>query len=91
MLITSLRAAICQSVSGVYLTGVAPLGAVSHRFNLICPKKKLFMFLAEYNPRQTCREKFETARREYNAIKMLGLRLRTEKLGRCGIWRDFRS
>ena len=29
------RAAICQSVSEVLLTGVAPLGALSHRFNLI--------------------------------------------------------
>ena len=27
------RAAICQSDAEVYLTGVAPLGAVSHRFN----------------------------------------------------------
>ena len=36
MLITlSHRAAICQSVSEVQLTGVAPLGAVSHRFKLI--------------------------------------------------------
>jgi hypothetical protein len=34
MLITlSCRPAICQSVAEVYLTGVAPLGAVSHRFN----------------------------------------------------------
>ena len=34
MLITlSRRTAICQSVAGVYLTGLAPLGAVSHRFN----------------------------------------------------------
>ena len=34
MLITlSRRTAICQSVAEVYLTGVAPLGAVSHRFN----------------------------------------------------------
>ena len=34
MLITlSRRTAICQSVSEVYLTDVAPLGAVSHRFN----------------------------------------------------------
>ena len=33
MLITSRRAAICQSVAEVYLTGVAPLGAVSHRLN----------------------------------------------------------
>ena len=32
MLITlSRRAAICQSVAEVWLTGVAPLGAVSHR------------------------------------------------------------
>ena len=29
----SRRAAICQSVAEVQLTGVAPLGAVSHRFN----------------------------------------------------------
>ena len=36
MLITlSRRATICQSVAEVQLTGVAPLGAVSHRFNLI--------------------------------------------------------
>ena len=36
MLITlSRRAAICQSVAQVYLTGVAPLGAVSHRFNFL--------------------------------------------------------
>ena len=35
MLITlSRRAAICQSVSEVELTGVAPLGAVSHRMPL---------------------------------------------------------
>ena len=35
MLITlSSRAAICQSVVEVYLNGVAPLGAVSHMFNL---------------------------------------------------------
>ena len=34
MLITlSRRTAICQSVTEVYLTGVALLGAVSHRFN----------------------------------------------------------
>ena len=34
MLITlSRRTAIFQSVAEVYLTGVAPLGAVSHRFN----------------------------------------------------------
>ena len=34
MLITlSRRTAICQSVAEVQLTGVAPLGAVSHRFN----------------------------------------------------------
>ena len=34
MLITLFcRAAICQSVAEVYLTGVGPLGAVSHRFN----------------------------------------------------------
>ena len=34
MLITlSRRNAICQSVAKVQLTGVAPLGAVSHRFN----------------------------------------------------------
>ena len=34
MLITlSRRAAICQSFAEVQLTGVAPLGAVSHRFN----------------------------------------------------------
>ena len=34
MLITlSRRTAICQSVSEVKLTDVAPLGAVSHRFN----------------------------------------------------------
>ena len=34
MLITlSRRAAICQSVAGVLLAGVAPLGAVSHRFD----------------------------------------------------------
>ena len=36
MLITlSRRAAICQSDAEVQLTGVVPLGAVSHRFNLI--------------------------------------------------------
>ena len=36
MLITlSRRTAICQSVAEVQLAGVAPLGAVSHRFNLI--------------------------------------------------------
>ena len=27
--------AICQSVAGVQLTGLAPLGAVSHRFNFL--------------------------------------------------------
>ena len=32
MLITSRRAAICQSVAEVQFTGVAPLRAVSHRF-----------------------------------------------------------
>ena len=31
MLITSCHAAICQSVAEVQLTGMAPLGAVSHR------------------------------------------------------------
>ena len=36
MLITlSRRAAICQSVSEVWWIGVAPLGAVSHRFFFI--------------------------------------------------------
>ena len=36
MLITlSRRTAICQSVAEVYLNGVAPLGAVSHRFNFL--------------------------------------------------------
>ena len=36
MLITlSRRTAICQSVAEVQLTGVAPLGAVSHRFNFL--------------------------------------------------------
>ena len=36
MLITlSRRTAICQSVAEVELTGVAPLGAVGHRINLI--------------------------------------------------------
>ena len=36
MLITlSRRTAICQSVAEVQLTGEVPLGAVSHRFNLI--------------------------------------------------------
>ena len=36
MLITlSRRAAICQSVAEVKLTGMAPLGAVRHRFNFI--------------------------------------------------------
>ena len=35
MLITlPLRAAICKSVAEVLLTGAAPLGTVSHRFNL---------------------------------------------------------
>ena len=39
MLITlSRRAAICQSVAEVLLTGVVPLGAVSHRFNLFNKK-----------------------------------------------------
>ena len=34
MLITlSRRTTICQSVAEVWLTAVAPLGAVSHRFN----------------------------------------------------------
>ena len=32
-IILSCRAAICQSVAEVYLTVVAPLGAVGHRFN----------------------------------------------------------
>ena len=31
----SCRTAICQSVVEVYLTGVAPLGAVSNRFNFL--------------------------------------------------------
>ena len=36
MLITlSRRTAICQSVAEVYLTGVGPLGAASHRFIII--------------------------------------------------------
>ena len=36
MLITlSRRTAICYSVAEVQLTGVAPIGAVSHRFDLI--------------------------------------------------------
>ena len=36
MLITlSRRTAICQSVSEVSLTGVAPLGAERHRFNFL--------------------------------------------------------
>ena len=36
MVITlSRRTSICQSVAEVYLTGVTPLGAVSHRFNLL--------------------------------------------------------
>ena len=36
MIITlSRRAAICQSVAEVKLTGIAPLEAVSHRFDLI--------------------------------------------------------
>ena len=36
MLITlSRRTAICQSVAEVKLTGVAPLGALSHRFNYL--------------------------------------------------------
>ena len=36
MLITlSRRTAICQSAAEVYLTGVAPLGAVRHRFNFL--------------------------------------------------------
>ena len=36
MLITISRCtAICQSVAEVYLTGVAPLGAVSHRIIII--------------------------------------------------------
>ena len=42
MLITiSLRTVICQSVAEVKLTGVAPMGAVSHtfNFNLILIKK----------------------------------------------------
>ena len=34
MLITlSRRTTICQSVAEVYMSGVVPLGAVSHRFN----------------------------------------------------------
>ena len=56
MLITLYRrTAICQSVSEVYLTGVAPLGAVSHRFNLIFLKllyKAFFitLLLGTYKP-----------------------------------------
>ena len=39
MLITlSRRAAICQSVAEVQLTGLAPLGAVSHRLRLYYSK-----------------------------------------------------
>ena len=33
MLITSRRTVFCQSVAEVYLTGVTPLEAISHRFN----------------------------------------------------------
>jgi hypothetical protein len=35
LIILSRRTAICQSVAEVYLTSVAPLGALSHRFDLI--------------------------------------------------------
>ena len=35
MLITSRRTATCQPVAEVWLTVVAPLGAVSHRFNVL--------------------------------------------------------
>ena len=46
MLITlSRRAAICQSVEGVQLTGVAPLGAVSHRFNFFLSFLYLLLFM----------------------------------------------
>ena len=31
----SLRTTICQSVAEVYLTGVAPLGALNHKFNFL--------------------------------------------------------
>ena len=35
MLITLSRRAICQSVAEVWLTGVAPLGAIIQRFNFL--------------------------------------------------------
>ena len=48
MLITlSRRSAICQSVAEVYLTGVASLGAVSHRFNF-------FKYLKSNNLKKAC-------------------------------------
>ena len=50
MLITlSRRTAICQSVAEVLLTGVAPLGAVSHRFNFLMPKLSLDYKIALFN------------------------------------------
>ena len=58
MLITSRRAAIRQSVAEVYLTGVAPLGAVSNRrnrFNTIVnlvSEQKCELHLLFYKP--TC-------------------------------------
>ena len=56
MLITlSHHAAICQSVAEVQLTSVAPLGAVSHRFNFF--KNKIYNF---YNIRVKCQTYFCT-------------------------------
>ena len=54
MLITlSRRVAICQSVAEVQLTGVTPLGAVSHRFNffIIPSKTGKALFISKRNYR----------------------------------------
>ena len=45
MLIISRRTAICQPVAEVSLTGVAPLGAVSHRINFILLKDLNFFIV----------------------------------------------
>ena len=47
------RSAICQSVVEVYLTGVAPLEAVSHRFNFF--NGYMVQYVLIYTaPRRTC-------------------------------------
>ena len=49
MLITFRRAAICQSVAEVQLTGVAPLGTVSHRLNFLITCETTEQILKAYS------------------------------------------